>query len=99
MTVISTPKADKRFKTPPSVAMAAVMEDARRAGLLDGEKTEHLSFRAPKALVDAAKRESGATGTTQLGLLALAALAQSDPVSAYMKAHYGALGPDHQLDF
>src|SRR4051794_21556249 len=42
-----------------------VMEEARRAGLLDGDKTEHVSFRAPKALVEAAKRESGATKPTE----------------------------------
>ena len=29
------------------------LEDARRAGLLDGDKTEHLSFRAPPALMEA----------------------------------------------
>ena len=37
---------------------ATLMEEARRAGLLD-DKTEHVSFRAPKALIDAAKRETG----------------------------------------
>ena len=93
------PKPAARSKTPPSVAVAAVMEDARRSGLLDGEKSEHLSFRAPKALVDAAMRESGATGITELGLLALATLAQRDPVGVFFKANYGVLGPDHDLEY
>jgi len=31
---------------------AIAMEEARRAGLLDGERTEHVSFRAPKALIE-----------------------------------------------
>ena len=76
-----------------------VMEEARRAGLLDGEKTEHVSFRAPKALVEAAKRESGVTKPTELGLLALATLAQPDPVAEYLKETYGELGADHTLDY
>jgi hypothetical protein len=37
----------------------SVLEEVRRAGLLEGEKTEHVSFRAPPALVEAAKREAG----------------------------------------
>jgi hypothetical protein len=81
--------------TPASVIMA----EARRAGLLDGDKTEHVSFRAPKALIEAAKRESGVTKPTELGLLALAMLAQPDPTAKFLKATRGDLGPDHQLDY
>jgi hypothetical protein len=79
-------------------ATAVVMEDARRAGLLDGDKTEHVSFRAPKALIEAAKRASGATKPTELGMLALAMLAQPDPTAIFMKKTRGKLGADHQLD-
>ena len=79
--------------------VAIVMEDARRAGLLDGDKTEHVSFRAPKALIEAAKRASGATKPTELGLLALATLAQPDPTAKFMKRTRGKLGADHQLDY
>jgi hypothetical protein len=75
------------------------MEEARRAGLLDGDSTEHVSFRAPKALVEAAKRESGATRPTELGLLALATLAQPDPAAAFLQRTRGKLGADHQLDY
>jgi len=78
---------------------AAVMEEARRAGLLDGDSTEHVSFRAPKALVEAAKRESGATKPTELGLLALAMLAQPDPAANYLKKTRGKLGAGHRLDY
>jgi hypothetical protein len=78
---------------------AAVLEDARRAGLLDGDKTEHLSFRAPPALIEAARRESGAASPTELGMLALAALAQPDPVAAFLERTKGALGKSHALDF
>jgi len=48
----------------------SVLEEARRAGLLEGEKTEHVSFRAPPALVEAAKREAGISSTSDLGILA-----------------------------
>jgi hypothetical protein len=42
--------------TPAPVSIgAALMEEARQAGLLD-DKTKHVSFRAPKALIDAAKQ-------------------------------------------
>jgi hypothetical protein len=50
-----------------STHASVVLEEARRAGLLDGEKSEHVSFRAPKALIEAARRESGATKLTELG--------------------------------
>ena len=76
-----------------------ILEQARRAGLLDGARTKHLSFRAPLALVEAAKRESGISSPTELGILALATLAQPDPVAAFLKRTYGRLGQDHKLDY
>ncbi len=100
----STKKSRAAKSAPPASAgrvtgASVVMEEARRAGLLDGESTEHVSFRAPKALIEAAKRESGVTKPTELGLLALATLAQPDPVATYLKKTRGKLGPDHQLDY
>ncbi len=89
-------RATKR-KPPPNPARVA-LEDARSAGLLDGERSEHVSFRAPRALVEAARKASGVTSTTELGLLALATLAQPDPVAQYMTRHRGALGKDHTLE-
>lgn len=50
------------------------------------------------ALVEAAKREMGVTSTTDLGLLALATLAQPDPVVAFMRRTRGRLGGEHKLD-
>jgi hypothetical protein len=84
-----------------SLAMgaAAALEDAHRAGLLDGEKTAHVSFRAPPALVEAAKRESGVTSMTELGVVALAMLAQPDPVAAFLKRTRGRLGRTHTLEY
>jgi hypothetical protein len=77
----------------------SVLEEARRAGLLEGEKTEHVSFRAQPALVEAAKREAGISSTSELGLLALAMLARPDPVAAFFRHTEGRLGPDHDLEY
>ncbi len=77
---------------------AALLDEARQAGLLD-DKTEHVSFRAPKALVEAAKRATGLQSTTELGLVALAALARPDPVALAMRRTRGSLGPSHTLEY
>lgn len=87
----------KKQEKPQSSGTVA-LDEAREFGLLDGERTEHVSFRAPKALLDAARRESGAESLTELGLMALAILAQPDPFKKFVKENYGALGPDHTLD-
>ncbi len=78
---------------------ASVLEEARRAGLLDGEKTEHVSFRATPALVEAAKREWGVRSTSELGVIALAMLARPDPVAAFFARTEGQLGADHDLEY
>ena len=77
----------------------SVLEEARRVGLLDGDKSEHVSFRAPPALVEAAKRETGIKSTSELGVLALAMLAQPDPAAAFMRRTRGRLGQDHTLEY
>ena len=82
-----------------SPAHVAVLEEARAAGLLEGERSEHVSFRAPPALIEAAKREAGLQSTTQLGLLALALLARPDPVVSAMRRTRGRLGRDHRLEY
>lgn len=83
----------------PATLLASVMDEARRAGLLEGEKTEHVSFRAPPALVEAAKREAGVSSTSELGVLALAMLARPDPVASFFRRTEGRLGPDHDLEY
>ena len=83
----------------PTPPLASILEDARQAGLLQGDKTEHVSFRAPPALVEAAKREAGITSTSELGVLALAMLARPDPVAAFFRRTEGKLGPDHDLEY
>lgn len=78
---------------------ASVLEEARRSGLLDGGKSEHVSFRAPPALIEAAKREAGVGSVSELGVLALAMLARRDPVAAFFRQTEGRLGPDHHLEY
>jgi hypothetical protein len=46
----------------------------------------------------AAQRETGITSPTELGILALATLAQPDPAAEYLKRSYGVLGKDHKLE-
>ncbi|MDP4025320.1 hypothetical protein Q8W71_22060 [Methylobacterium sp. NEAU 140] len=77
---------------------ATILEEARRAGLLDEAVTEQVSFSAPPALVEAAKREAGIESTRELGVLALAMLARPDPVAAFLRRTDGRLGADHDLD-
>lgn len=77
---------------------ASVLEEARQNGLLDGERSDHVSFRAPPALVEAAKRETGMSSTSELGVLALAMLARPDPIAAFFRRTEGRLGTDHHLE-
>lgn len=76
---------------------AALLADARRAGLL-GERTARVSFDAPAALVEAAMRETGISSINELGVVALSALACPDPVADVLKRLRGQLGEDHTLD-
>ena len=70
---------------------ATAVEDARQAGLLAGGDTEHLSLRVPRLLLEEARRQSGITSPTQLGIAALALLAQPDPVAEFMRTTRGEL--------
>lgn len=104
MTVTSPTKAKGRGnlaqgrKLTAAPQLAAALDDARGAGLLDGEKTLTSPLALPKALVEAAKRESGIDSPTDLGILALATLAQPDPVAAFLKRTHGRLGASHTLE-
>ena len=95
----SAPAAVAALPSAPVSVHASVLEEARRTGLLDGDKSEHVSFRAPPALIEAAKRETGVSSTSELGVLALAMLAQPDPVVAFFRRTRGRLGKDHSLEY
>ena len=79
--------------------LEAARDDAEQAGLLSGERTEHLSVRTTRALLAEAKRRTGISSNTELIEMALAAIAAPDPVSAFMVETYGALGERHTLEF
>jgi hypothetical protein len=99
MATIKTPAPKRKTPAARPTARSVVLAEARSAGLLDGDKTEHVSVRAPKALIEAAKRQSGISKPTELVVLALATLAQPDPAAEFLKATRGTLGPDHNLDY
>lgn len=80
------------------VVIGALTAEADRDGLLQGEKSQHVTFRAPPALVEAAKRNCGIASTSELGMLALMLLAQPDPAVLAMKKGRGALGKTHTLE-
>ena len=94
----SRPPRPSIASTEPTSVHSAVLMEAKNSGLLDGEKSEHVSFRVPPALLDAAKRETGLASTSELGVLALALVAQPDPVAAFLRRTRGRLGKDHTLD-
>lgn len=96
---LSAPAGVAAMPSAPMSVHASVLEEARRTGLLDGDKSEHVSFRAPPALIEAAKRVSGVSSTSELGMLALAMLAQPDPVAAFFRRTRGRLGKDHMLEY
>jgi hypothetical protein len=79
--------------------LEAARDDAEHAGLLSGERSEHLSVRTTRALVTEAKRRIGISSNTELVEMALAALAMPDPVSTFMMETYGSLGERHTLEF
>ncbi|WP_293868025.1 hypothetical protein [uncultured Alsobacter sp.] len=94
----STRGSSRTARMPMAAAHASLLEEARVAGLLDGEKSEHVSFRAPPALIEAAKRETGLSSMSELGTLALAMLAQPDPAGRFLKRTRGRLGKAHTLE-
>ena len=77
----------------------SVLRGASNAGLLSDSETQHVSIRVPRALLQAAKEETGISSNTDLGILALSAVAQPDPVTAYMKRTRGTLGKEFELEY
>jgi hypothetical protein len=61
--------------------------------------SEHVSFRAAKALIDAARRQTGVESITELILAALAMLARPDPVVETMQRTRDSLGPTQTLEY
>ena len=79
--------------------MSYIIDDAKRAGLLDGERSVHVTARTTPALLREAQRRTGIASKTVLVEVALATLALPDPVAKFMKEHRGELGEDHELEY
>lgn len=79
------------------MGLRAALQEAAKGGLLDGETTQPITLQAPAALIDAAQRESGVQDLGDLVLVALALLAQPDPVANYLHDSSGTLGETHRL--
>ena len=90
---------EAREPTTLALVHASVLEEAARAGLLAGERSAHVSFRAPPALVEAAKHATGIASTSELCILALVMLAQPDLVAEFMRRTQGRLGLNHTLEY
>jgi hypothetical protein len=72
---------------------------AAEAGLLDGAKTEVVRGRMPRALVEKARRASGARSVTELIEVALANLAVADEYPDWLLAQRGTIGREIELEF
>ncbi|HXP77696.1 MAG TPA: hypothetical protein VN823_26415 [Stellaceae bacterium] len=79
--------------------LSTIIDDAKKAGLLDGERSAHVTARTTPALLREAQRRTGITSKTVLVEVALATLALPDPVAKFMKEHRGELGRDHRLEY
>jgi hypothetical protein len=92
-------RAAPRRRRKPAAGETDILAEARAEGLLDGDKSEHISVRTTPRLLAAAKRRAGVTSNSELIELALATLAAPDPVAEFMKKNRGKLGKAHSLDY
>jgi len=92
-------RAKAASRQSPPVSMSHLIDEAAVAGLLAGEKSEHVTARTTRALLAAARRQTGIASVSKLIEVALAALALPDPVARFMREHRGELGRDHGLEY
>jgi len=87
------------YPPPAEPPLMAAVQEATNAGWMDAGTKVHLSVRVPAALFERARQKTGLQSPTEVITAALALAAQTDPVMEFMEAHFGALGPDFDLDF
>jgi hypothetical protein len=75
------------------------MLEARDAGLLAGPRTEKVSGRFSRALLDRARKRAGATSNTKVLELALVKLALEDSFGVKLLKRKGTLPKDFDLEF
>lgn len=81
---------------PSPVQVEAVMDAARRAGLL-GERSGRIGGRVSPALVRQAKARTGLSGDSELIAFALASLALDDRFAEVFRSVRGQVDPDLDL--
>ncbi len=77
----------------------ATLAHAREAGLLGETKNARIAGRVSSALIEAAKRRSGAISNTEVIELALATLAIEDDFGDALVRRKGSLPRDVDLEF
>jgi hypothetical protein len=78
--------------------IAAVMESAKRSGLLE-EKTGRIAGRVSRDLIEQAKARTGLTSDTELVEFALANLALEDNFAETFRKTQGTVDPSLKLGF
>lgn len=81
-----TPDDEKAMR---ALRHARILKEARERGLLTQPKGQSIGFRAPAALIEAAKRSTGIEENTELLTFALASLAVEDDFGQRLLARKG----------
>jgi len=82
-----------------SSRLREVMTIAEQEGLLDGERTQVVRGRMPRALVARAKNRSGIVSDTALIEIALANIAVADDYPDWLLSQRGAIPAGVDLEF
>jgi len=94
-----TLRKKKSVKTIVSRKLSEIMAIADSEGLLQGERTQVVRGRMPKALVLRAKKQSGINSDTKLLEVALANLAVQDNYVDWLLSRSGTIDPEVDLEF
>ena len=94
-----TLRKKKSVKTIVSRKLSEIMAIADSEGLLQGERTQVVRGRMPKALVLRAKKQSGINSDTKLLEVALANLAVQDNYVDWLLSRRGTIDPEVDLEF
>lgn len=82
-----------------SVKLREIMSIAEKEGLLQGERTEIVRGRMPRALVARAKNRTGIRSDTDLIEVALANIAVADDYPEWLLSQRGAVSSEVDLEF
>ena len=88
-----------RLGTSRSTRLREVMTIAEQEGLLDGERTQIVRGRMPRALVARAKNRTGIASDTDLIEVALANIAVADDYTDWLLSQRGTVPTGVDLEF